>query len=414
MPTDVASPSMLAAGAAREVNGLDDDSGTFSAPPSVGTVLLVDDDEAFLRALERHLKLAGFAPKTASCGADAIALLASEQFDVVVSDIAMPGMSGIEFLRRLRDIDLVVPVVILTGEPTVDTAAHAVEYGAYRYLSKPVAIEAFSAVLEQAVRFHRMARMKARAAALLGTESAGPGDRVGLEVSFERALETLWMAYQPIVEPRRHVVYGFEALMRSNEPSLPHPGAVLDAASRLARLEELGRSVRARAANPMLESAAAGALFVNLHVRDLLDPTLTSDASPLSRLADRVVLEITERAALDEVGDVRPRIRRLREMGFRIAIDDLGAGYSGLTSFAQLEPEVVKLDMTLVRGIDSSATLRKVVRSMTSLCHDMNILVVAEGVETTAERDTLVELGCDLLQGYLFAKPERPFPDVRW
>lgn len=379
-----------------------------------GTVLIVDDDEALLRSLSRLLRLRGYEPKTATSAAAAIELIQSERFDVVLSDIAMPGMDGIQLLRRLRDTDLVVPVILITGEPAVSTAVDAVEYGAFRYLTKPVANDDLVATVEKAVRYHRMARMKAKAAELLGTETAGPGDRAGLEVSFERALETLWIAYQPIVDARNRRVFGHEALLRSSEPSLPHPGAVIDAAVRLEQLDVLGRTIRARAAGPVAENPAAGVLFVNLHVRDLLDPTLTAPESPLSRIASRVVLEITERAALDEVGDVRPRIARLREMGFRIAIDDLGAGYSGLTSFAQLEPEVVKLDMSLVRGIDSSATKQKVVRSMSSLCRDMGMLVVAEGVETPSERDMLVELGCDLLQGYLFAKPSRPFPQISW
>lgn len=379
-----------------------------------GTVLIVDDDETLVRTLSRLVKLRGFEPKTATSGTQALELFRSERFDVVVSDISMPDMNGIELLRLLRDEDLVVPVVLMTGEPAVSTAVDAVEYGAFRYLTKPVANDDLIGTLEQAVRYHRMARMKAKAAELLGTETAGPGDRAGLEVSFERAMETLWIAYQPIVDARRRVVFGHEALLRSSEPSLPHPGAVIDAAVRLEQLDVLGRNIRARAAGPVAENPDVGLLFVNLHVRDLLDPTLTSPESPLSRLAPRVVLEITERAALDEVGDVRPRIARLREMGFRIAIDDLGAGYSGLTSFAQLEPEVVKLDMSLVRDIDSSATKQKVVRSMSGLCRDMGMLVVAEGVETPAERDMLLELGCDLLQGYLFAKPSRPFPQIAW
>ena len=111
------------------------------------------------------------------------------------------------------------------------------------------------------------------------------------------------------------------------------------------------------------------------------------------------------------MGDVKPRIAALRGMGFRIAIDDLGAGYAGLTSFTLLEPDVVKLDMELVRGIDTHRTKQSIVTSMVTLCHEMHVEVVAEGVETSAERDVLVDLGCDLLQGYLFAKPGPPFPD---
>jgi EAL domain-containing protein (putative c-di-GMP-specific phosphodiesterase class I) len=153
---------------------------------------------------------------------------------------------------------------------------------------------------------------------------------------------------------------------------------------------------------------------VNLHVTDLLDPELLSPYSPLAKIAPQVVLEITERSSLDRVPDVRSRIAALRDIGYRIAVDDLGAGYAGLTSFALLEPDFVKLDMSLVRGIDSNVTKQKVVRSMTSLCREMGMKVVAEGVETPPECDTLVALDCDLLQGFLFAKPGRPFPEVQW
>lgn len=92
----------------------------------------------------------------------------------------------------------------------------------------------------------------------------------------------------------------------------------------------------------------------------------------------------------------------------------LGAGYAGLTSFVSLEPELVKLDMSLVRDADKSSTKRKLIRSMATLCRDLGITVVAEGVETVAERDVVMELGCELLQGYLLAKPGKPFPDFTW
>jgi EAL domain-containing protein (putative c-di-GMP-specific phosphodiesterase class I) len=103
-------------------------------------------------------------------------------------------------------------------------------------------------------------------------------------------------------------------------------------------------------------------------------------------------------------------VTRLRTLGYRIAIDDLGAGYAGLTSFAQLEPEVVKVDMSLVRGIDGSPMKQKLVRSIISLCTELGIQLVAEGIETPGERDSLISLGGDLCQGYLFARPGRGFP----
>ena len=127
-----------------------------------------------------------------------------------------------------------------------------------------------------------------------------------------------------------------------------------------------------------------------------------------------MVLEITERASISTIDNVRTRIGRLRDRGFRIAVDDLGAGYAGLNSFALLEPEFVKLDMALIRDIDTSPVKQKLVSSMTKLCNDLGLHVIAEGVETLAERDTLCELGCDLFQGYLFARPGPPFPETQW
>src|SRR4029077_5899179 len=104
-----------------------------------------------------------------------------------------------------------------------------------------------------------------------------------------------------------------------------------------------------------------------LHATDLADETLGAPTSALTAIAPRVVLEITERAALPDAKDVRAAAARLREKGFRIAIDDLGAGYAGLATFATLEPEFVKLDMSLVRDVDQNRTKEKLVRSMTTL-----------------------------------------------
>ena len=111
---------------------------------------------------------------------------------------------------------------------------------------------------------------------------------------------------------------------------------------------------------------------------------------------------------------MRTRVDSLRKLGFRIAVDDLGAGYAGLTTFTLLQPDFVKLDMTLVRDIDADTTRQRVVGTMARLCRELGMSVVAEGIETVAERDTLLTLGCDLLQGYLFARPGPPFPRVTW
>ncbi len=107
-------------------------------------------------------------------------------------------------------------------------------------------------------------------------------------------------------------------------------------------------------------------------------------------------------------------LAELKLRGFRVAIDDLGAGHAGLQSFALLEPDIVKLDLDLVRSIDQSHTRQRLAAGLIELCHDLGAVVVAEGVESVAERDQLLELGCDLMQGFLFAHPERPPPAPHW
>ncbi|HEX7669338.1 MAG TPA: EAL domain-containing protein, partial [Polyangiaceae bacterium] len=377
-----------------------------------GRVLIVDDDPSQIRSIGRVLRLHGYEIESASNGAEASRVLLPDAFDVVLSDIAMPGMDGIQLLKFIRERNLDVPVVLLTGEPAVSTAVKALEFGAFHYLTKPIDVPDLEVVIYKAVCLHRVTMMKRQAAELLGNPIE-QDDTKRLTANFDRMIESMWIAYQPIVSSATRHVFGHEALLRSCEPSLPHPGAVLDAAERLGRLEMLGRIIRDRAAEPVTSHADCGMLFVNLHTTDLLDPELLSKDAPLSRIAHRVVLEITERASLEKVKDVRIRIAALREIGFRIAVDDLGAGYAGLTSFALLEPEIVKLDMTLVRDVHQSATKQKLIRSMAGLCKDMGMMVVGEGVETIEERDTLIELGCDLLQGYLFAKPGRAFPELQ-
>jgi EAL domain-containing protein (putative c-di-GMP-specific phosphodiesterase class I) len=377
-------------------------------------VLLVDDDDLVLRAYSATLAKAGHTVEKAGDGEEALEQLRSGTFDVIVSDISMPRMSGLDFLRAVRERDLDVPVVLMTGGPELETAVRAVEHGALRYFTKPVEASDLLEAVRRASALHGMAKLKRQALELVGTDAKWLGDRATLEVRFGNALNSLWLAYQPIVSWQERRVFGYEALVRTAEPALVRPDDLLQAAERLHRLWDLGRAIRAHAAAAVSMAPAGASLFVNLHAADLEDEKLYERTSPLSRVAGRVVLEITERASLDGLKDVRKRIASLRQMGYRIAVDDLGAGYAGLSSFALLEPEVAKLDMSLVRDVDTDLKKQSIVRSMAKLCGELGVQAITEGVETPAERATLAELGCDLLQGYLFARPERSFPSPQW
>jgi EAL domain-containing protein (putative c-di-GMP-specific phosphodiesterase class I) len=388
---------------------------TMPVSKSHGPALVVDDDPGVRRDFARMLTHCGFEVEVAEDGRQAIERLKSHQFEFILTDIEMPQGSGLDLLKTVREYDLDVPVVLITGRPGLESAMRAVEYGAFRYLTKPIDLDELSRVVQQATSMHQLAKLKREALEVVGAEGRQLGDRASLDARFSLALEKLWVAFQPIVHwPAKNVV-AYEALVRSNEPTLKTPLDLLDAAERLGRSHDLGRRIRYLVSQAASDAPFGTLLFINLHPLDLNDDELYSVASPLTNIAGRIVLELTERASLDDVPSLATKIARLRRLGFRVAIDDLGAGYAGLSTFTQLEPDFVKLDMSLVRGVDRSERKQRVISALNRLCEgDLSIQVVTEGVETSAERDVLAREGCVLLQGYLFAKPAQGFPTPVW
>lgn len=372
-------------------------------------LLLVEDDAAVRRVLTRLLTPA-YQVTPLPSAEEAIAEVRARPYDVVLSDVFLGGMTGVEFLRRLREQDLDLPVLLMSGEPDLEVAMRAVEYGAMRYLRKPVNADELRSALTKAVSVRRLAEARRRSVDLLGMPGQSAGDRAGLDAVVDGALRSLKVAWQPIVSWQRRRAVGYEALMRSR---LPDSAALVDAAAKAGRTIELGRAIR-QAVAAAGELAPMADLYVNLHPQELLDDALFVADAPLSKLARRVVLELTERSSLESLPDVRERVGRLRKLGFRLALDDVGSGYAGLASFALLEPEVVKIDQCLVRDVHRSATRRRLIASLLAAFRDLGCACVAEGVELPAERDALAEMGCDLFQGFLFARPGSAFPDPQF
>lgn len=384
-------------------------------PLTRGEVLLVEDDPAILELVRRLLTAKGYAVRCADSGPGALEALGSHRFDLVVSDINLPGLTGIELLRRTRTVDPNLPVILVTAGPTVESAIEAVEHGALRYLQKPIDIKEMLEAVRRAVRIGRLSRLENHALALArsGDPALGSLATPGLAREFDQAFDQLWVAFQPIVRWSDHSVFAFEALARCRHPEFRSPPALFDAADRLSQVPRLSRRIREIASAAMTSAPDGAMLFLNLLGQDLLDEALFDEASPLAALADRVVLELTERESLSEIPGLSERVQKLRGMGFRIAIDDLGSGYAGLETFAAVEPDIVKLDMSLVRNIHRAPTKERLVRHLVAVAHELGAEVVGEGVETRDEREALVELGCDLLQGYYFARPAEPFPSPR-
>ncbi|CAN5658420.1 hypothetical protein BH09MYX1_BH09MYX1_03500 [soil metagenome] len=377
-----------------------------SESTGAGGVLLVDDDEEVLRAHTLVLERAGLKVTSAKSGEEAVAALAQKRFDVIVSDIWMPKMDGIALLEHVRTVDLDVPVILVTGAISEPLSLKAVEHGALRTLTKPIDRTSFVATVREAQALCRLARARREVRRMTGSGPHRMGDVASLVTRFNDALATLHVAYQPIVDIAAKQVVGYEAFLRTDSKELLTPLAVIDAAELVGRLRDLGRTLRARIATDTASLPPELLVFLKLLPVDLDEGGIASEALPPA-LKVRSVLQISERASIASVVDATRIAATLRRDGHTFAIDDFGAGDTGLSRFTALAPAYTKLDRALLEGIAEDRPRQFVVRTMVDTCRELGMKLVAKGVERASERDALHELGCTLMQGYLFAHPSR-------
>jgi EAL domain-containing protein (putative c-di-GMP-specific phosphodiesterase class I)/CRP-like cAMP-binding protein len=389
-----------------------EDSPVFQSVPLPPRILVIHGEAETRGAYERALGEAGFLVDAEGEAATASDMITSRRYDVVLYNLDSSGHGGTDLLGNIRRHDLDVPIILTTRHSVFDRTTATANYSVVRGFHEPLDVAALVRTASRAVHFHRLTRVRREAMTRLNSSGEWMGDRAGLEFHFDRALTCLHMAFQPIVSAVNNSVFAFEALLRSGEEVLHSRLAVLRAAERLNRVQDVGRIARDSIAAVLADSADPPILFVNVNSHDLLDPHLLSPESRISGFAPRIVLQITERTPLDDLDNLGARIMDLRALGYRFALDNLGAGHAGVASLAQLEPEVCKLDASLIRGIDSDSVRQDLVRAMLAVCRDMNILTICEGVETLPERQALVQLGADLMQGDLFAKPGPALPSV--
>jgi diguanylate cyclase (GGDEF)-like protein len=248
-------------------------------------------------------------------------------------------------------------------------------------------------------------RALARASAVESSLAVDIDKFIALEVTIEKS--EFDYVYQPIVASESHRVVAYEALCRPRHPAFPGPAVLFETAEHAGRVIELGRVSRSVSTAALRDMPPDCALFLNLHPREL-DEALMKEPG-LAQWAPRLVLEITETAAIEDYDRVRRVIGRLREHGCRIALDDLGSGYAGLNSLAQLQPDFVKLDMALIRRIHTKNSTRRLVKHILEFCTGEDIPVISEGVETAEEHDMVREIGCPLMQGDFLGKPGPAF-----
>lgn len=222
--------------------------------------------------------------------------------------------------------------------------------------------------------------------------------------------------FQPIVDAGCQGIFGYEALARGPAGSPLHsPVALFDCARETGRLLELDLLCRRRAIEAFARCGLPGRLFLNVMPASLLERDFREgltraylDGVGLS--PERVVIELTEHLPIHDYALMRQAVDHYRRMGFQVALDDLGAGYSSLRHWAELRPDFVKIDRHFAQGIDHDPGKRQFLTSLLEVSRSLGCQVIAEGIETEGEQRCLWEMNCTLMQGYHFARPSRHPP----
>jgi PAS domain S-box-containing protein len=212
------------------------------------------------------------------------------------------------------------------------------------------------------------------------------------------------MVFQPIVNLTTREAEGFEALARFAGPPVQPPDAWFRDADEVGLGTELELCAVANAAEAARHLPLGAFLSVNVSPATVVGDGLAAAISDLD--GERVVVEVTEHAAVADLARLTQAVDRLRARGVRLAIDDAGAGHSGLNQIVQLVPEFIKLDLFLTRSIDTDQVRRAIATALVSFAREVGSTLIAEGVETAGELSTLTDLGIEHAQGYYLGRPQ--------
>lgn len=241
-----------------------------------------------------------------------------------------------------------------------------------------------------------------------GCSICGNGVDPGFDIS---------MAFQPIVDSEDRSIFAHEALVRG--PAGEPAGKIFEQVNNRNRYS-FDQACRVKAIEWASRLGMETQLSINFMPNAVYEPercirTTLQAARTHGFPAERIIFEVTEGERVDDPAHLDKIIRYYQAQGFLTAIDDFGAGYAGLSLLADFRTDLVKLDMGLVRDIDRHTSRQAIVRATLSVCESLGIRAIAEGVETRAELETLREMGVDLFQGYLLARPGfEQLPEVDW
>ena len=375
-------------------------------------VLLADDEPALRTALtellshEDRVELVG----TAADAEEAIRMAEERRPDVALVDVRMPEGGGPHAARGITRVSPETRVIALSAYEDRANVLEMLRAGAVGYLVKGGAADEL--VDGIATVAHGGTSLSAEVMTGVVAELATQLRREEIERETDEALRGdvarfvsghgVWIVYQPIVDLGTRARIGVEALARFGSIPARSPDRWFSDAT----VFELGSQLEVRTLQEALRGLPKihdGAfLAVNASHRAAVS---SGFVERLDGIEDRIVLEITEHEAIDDYGALAEGLAPLRERGLRVAVDDVGAGYASLRHALQLAPDMVKMDISLTRGIDRDTGRRALAAALISFAEETSMAIVAEGIQTVGELETLRQLGVRYGQGFHLGRP---------
>ena len=376
-------------------------------------LLVVDDEEGICNIVRFIAEGAGY-DVVSTTNPEQFGLLYSNTLDVIVLDLSMPGFDGIELIRFLADNRSKAAIVLMSGlgRGILHSAEHLALSRGLRVISalqKPIAMDAFETVLRAASN-----PQQAHPSGVLN-EAPTPDELITAISQKE-----ITVFYQPRVDIKTRALAGVEALARWRHPEkgMIPPAVFIPIAEQNDLINDLTKFVMSEALDQCGKWKASGndiQVSINFSMRMLTDLEFPDDLQALSRShgldPSQVVVEITESSVMENLAQSLDILTRLRLIGFQLSIDDFGTGYSSMQQLQRVAFSELKVDQSFVRHMDTDNENRVIVESIIALGKKLGLTVVAEGIETQAVWDVLVELGCDQAQGYFMGRP-MPGPDL--
>lgn len=365
-------------------------------------ILMVDPEE------ERAARVAAtlndrFEVVIAPSATTGLILAAQGHYDAFVADESLPDRSGVDFLGETLQIVPGALRVLCVEKQDFFLAVRATNFARVdHFLLRNEAAAQLLHALDDGLAKKDMVREHLFAERLFSRASYVAGAHWVDQVLRERSID---FAFQPIFRAGHSKPFGYEALCRLPSSVRLGPSELFDSAVRSGQIWRLGRLGREAVAQLIRGVDPEMTLFLNLHPAEIEDPELTRPGYVLRDFAQRIVFEITERASILDFDHFRKQMQRLRAAGYRFAVDDLGAGYASLSSVALLDPDFIKIDMSIIRNLQRDQRRYGLVQRIVDFANDHGIQVVAEGIENESEAQTAAELGCHLLQGYHLGRP---------